>query len=207
MLKKIAPVAMAVVTLVSLAACSKAADPVNNGSAGVTSAPAQTSSTSSPGTTEKRTTETTKPRSPGTTGATHSTGTTKSSSDFDLTDDESTCISDAVTNNPDIASAFSGDTSNLTPEQAGIVGGLIAGCVPKPKIADGLVNDLKNSSDGRDLTQSQLSCIRDQIISLDKNDLAVFIGLIGYSQDSGDRSVAATTISDLNSACGTRIPA
>jgi hypothetical protein len=206
MLKKIGPVAIAITALLAAGACSKTADPVNTQAGGstpsTTAAPGTTeapATTRSPGTTQKKSTGTTQ---------THSTGTSKSSGtqDFDLTADEQQCITDAVTADPSLQTALQ-DTSSLTPEQAGIIGGLVANCVPKPKLADALVSGLKNSSDGKDLTQSDLSCIRDQIISLDTSDLAVFVGLIAYSSDSGDKSVAASTISKLNSACGTNIPA
>lgn len=203
MSKTIALAATAVVALLAMSACTKSPEPVNAvaGTAPSTSPPATAA-----GTTEKQGSDSTKPKS-GTTQATHSTGTIRSGSDFEFTDAENQCITNAIADNPAVQEIFAGDTENMTPEQAGAAGQLVANCVPKARIADGIVADFKDSSRGRNLTQSDLSCIRDQIISLDTADLGPFIGIFVLAEGSGDTSIAASTISQLNSACGTSIPA
>lgn len=201
MIKKLVPLSLATVGLLALGACTKTNEPVNT-SSGTT--PPSAAGTQAPGTTEKST-DTTRPRSTGTTS--RSTGTTmKGSEDFQFTADEEQCVLTAIAQFPDTESALQNGTG-LTAEQAGVVGGVVTGCVPKPRLADGLVSGLKDSPKGRSLTQSDLSCLRDQIISLDSADLAVFVGIIVYSGNSDDPSVSAPIISKLNSACNTAIPA
>jgi hypothetical protein len=202
MSKKIGPVTMAVVALLALGACSKSAEPVNTAT-GSTPGSAATGS-SSPGTTE-RTTETTRPRT-GTTQS-HSGTTMKASDELQLTDDEQACVNSAITDSP-TASSIVGDLSGpLTPAQAGVLGQAVANCVAKPKIADTVVAYLKTQPGGEDITSSQAACLRDQVIALDTNDLGPFIGIIAFAGDSGDKSVSASTISSLNSACGTKLAA
>jgi hypothetical protein len=200
MLNKIGAVTTALVAVLALASCSKPAEPVNataNGNTNDTSAPGTTSppATSAPGTTRPRT---------GTTQAGH--GTTTTTSDFTLSPDEESCVETVVDQFPDTKAALA-EGSSLTAEQAGEVGGAIAGCVPKPELADALINGLKSGPKGKGLSDDDLKCLRDQIISLDTADLGTFVGIIVYAGDSGDASVAAPIISKLNSACGTAIPA
>jgi hypothetical protein len=201
MLKKIGAIATAVAAVLALASCSKSADPVNataNGNTGDT--------TQAPGTTAPPATQapgTTRPRS-GTTQATH--GTTTTTSGFELSSDEETCVDNVLAQFPDTQDALNNDTG-LTAEQAGVVGGAIAGCVPKPELADALINGLKSGPKGNGLSDDELKCLRDQIISLDTNDLGTFVGIIVYAGDQGDSSIAAPIISKLNTACSTSIPA
>src|SRR5689334_4595346 len=173
MFKKIGPVAIAVAALLTAGACSKTSEPVNTQAGGTTPSTAAPGTTEAPATTQAP--GTTKPRSTGTT-QTHSTGTAKSSSGMQLTADEDDCVTQAMQQYPDTLTALQ-DGTGLTPEQAGVVGGVVASCVPKPKLADALLDGLKNSSDGKGLTQSDISCLRDQIISLDTSDLAAFVGI------------------------------
>ena len=196
MKRMIAPVTLTIVTLLSLGACSKSSDTATTNTAAPTTTTTAGGTKSTSGSASKS-------------DSTEKTGTTsKAKSGFDFSSDEEQCIKDAVTANPDVAAIFAGSTgSKLTAEQAGAVGALIVNCVPKPKIADALVSSLKGSPKGTGITDTQLSCIRDQIVAFDSGDLAVFIGLLGYAGDSGDNSIAASEISKLNTACGTNIPA
>jgi hypothetical protein len=197
MLKKIGPVTMAVVALLALGACSKSTEPVNT-------ATGTTPGTASPGTTE-RVTDTTRPRT-GTTQS-HSGTTMRGSDQLQPSADEQQCINDDLANSPTASSIVEEPTDSLTATQAGVLGQLVANCVAKPKIADTVVAYLKEQTGGEDITSSQASCLRDQVIALDTNDLGPFIGIIAFSGSSGDKSVAASTISSLNAACGTKLAA
>jgi hypothetical protein len=217
MTRRLAAAALAATMVLALGACSKSSDSNTN----TTGAPATTAKPSSD-TKADKTDKTEKPdkgdtdttKKSSATTAKKSTGTSSGSSSkgvdsVDLTADEKQCFTDAATKlattNPELAQSFQGaDLSTLTAEQAGVIGGLIANCVPKAKIADALVSGI---ADETKLSSSEQTCVRDQIISLDTDELAVFVGLIIFGAANSDMSAVAPAVSKINSACNTNIPA
>ncbi|MBI2704333.1 MAG: hypothetical protein HYX32_03440 [Actinobacteria bacterium] len=185
-------------------------------SSGQTNTTTQASQTSSPAATAKSETASTKAatdttsKSTGTT-ASKSTGTTsKSGKGFqgEFTPEQDQCITEALSADLELAQLVAGNSSGqLTAEQAGAIGALIVGCVPKTDLVTGLTDNLKNSDLGQDLSTSELQCVKEQILALDSGDLAVFVGILIFAGQTGDKSIIAPQISKLNSACGTKMAA
>lgn len=173
MTRRLTAVALAAALVLTAGACSKKEE---NTTTGATTAPTTAASS---GTTEQKSTDTTEKRSTGTTEK-KSTGTTSKSGsgamrkpkNVELTSSEEACAEEAFTQyvaqNPLAEDA----------ELAGALGGAIAACVPKAKVADAIVNAIAS---GGDFTSTQTSCMRDNIISLDTTDLGALIGLALYS--------------------------
>lgn len=92
--------------------------------------------------------------------------------DLNLTQDESDCIDYTI------YKVYLDDPSTSTDDAtlAGVAGGSIAACVPQDKIAEGITAAIK--SGGASLTETQLSCIKNEIATTDQQSLAVFLGVL-----------------------------
>lgn len=98
--------------------------------------------------------------------------------DLNLTQDESDCIDYTI------YKVYADDPSTGTDDAtlAGIAGGSIAACVPQDKIAEGITTAIK--SGGTSLTETQLSCIKNEIATTDQQSLAVFLGVLITQDDT-----------------------
>lgn len=119
----------------------------------------------------------------------------------EVTPDEEECL----TESGEAVGASDPDIVNNEAKLAGAIGGIIVKCLGKPKTADILLAELKGSDEGADLTNDQLKCLRDEIVSADDESVAVFVGTIIYAQSSGDTSALNEFEAALNSACGTTL--
>lgn len=97
--------------------------------------------------------------------------------DLSLTQDESDCIDYTI------YKVYTDDPSTGTDDAtvAGIAGGAIAVCVDQGKIAEGVTAAIK--SGGANLTDTQLTCIKNEIASTDQESLAIFLGVL-ITQDN-----------------------
>jgi hypothetical protein len=209
MTRRIAFAAIAASMLVALGACTSGSSNTTTGATQASEAPATTAQSQTKDT--KADTDTTK-RSTGTTTG-RSTGTTSKSSggggfSGNLTSEQEQCIQDAVVGNPELAQLMTGaQSSNLTAQQAGAVGALLVKCVGKQEVVTGLTDSLKNDDIGKDLSSSELQCVKEQLLALDSEDLAVFVGILIVAGQADDKSIIAPQISKLNSACDTKMAA
>lgn len=142
-------------------------------------------------------------RSTGTTSKSGKGGTPKAS-DIETTPEEQQCFEDkfteAVVSDPDLATKM--DDSDAT--AAGVIGGLLVSCMSKAKIADGLVSLIKQETS---LSESETSCVRDELISLDTEQLATLVGVVIFSMQQGSSAALAPITSAINDKCDTKIPA
>jgi hypothetical protein len=195
----------------SLTACSKKDEkPVDTGGT-TTTAAGTTTSENAPGTTEKArddSTDTTATKSSGKKSSNKKSGNITESiaaaaneANTEVTPDEEQCLTDSG----EAVGASDPDIIYNEAKMAGAIGGIIVKCLGKPKTADILLAELKSSDEGADLTNTQLKCLRDEIVSADDESVAVLVGTIIYAQSSGDTSALNEFEAALNSVCGTTL--
>lgn len=211
MIRKFAAMLLVATVALSLSACSKKDEkPVDTGGT-TTTAAGTTTPEKTPGTTEKAkgdSTDTTATKSSDKKSNDKRSGNILESiaaaaneANTEVTPDEEQCLTDSG----EAVGASDPDIIFNEAKLAGAIGGIIVKCLGKPKTADILLAELKNSDEGADLTNSQLKCVRDEIVSADDESVAVFVGTIIYAQSSGDTSALNEFESALNSACGTTL--
>lgn len=208
MTRRLSVVAVAAALVLSIAACSKKEETSTTGTTAESSATTEARSTAttegrSTGTTERKTTGTTERRSTGTTSRPSTGGATGSMKQkgFELTSAQEQCIDSQATQ----AGADDPTLATNDAKAAGVIGGILVNCVPKPKLADGILIDIKNNPLTASLSSTQESCIRDEIIAANDTDLAVFVGVVLYGSQTGDQTLAKPFEDALNDACGTNI--
>ena len=208
MTRKLSAAALAAALILSFAACSKKDD--TGTTTATTAAPSSTTEKktestekSSSDTTEKKSTGTTQKRTTGTTTKPSTSGATGSmkSKGFELTSAQEACINEQATQ----AGSEDPTLKNNDAKLAGVIGGILVNCVPKPKLADGILIDIKANPLTADLSATQEACLRDEIIAANDTDLAIFVGVVLYGSETGDQTLVKPFEDALNSACGTNI--
>ncbi len=120
---------------------------------------------------------------------------------FELTSAQEACINEQATQ----AGSEDPTLKNNDAKLAGVIGGILVNCVPKPKLADGILIDIKANPLTADLSATQEACLRDEIIAANDTDLAIFVGVVLYGSETGDQTLVKPFEDALNSACGTNI--
>lgn len=91
---------------------------------------------------------------------------------LNLTSDESDCIDFVIFKTYEDDPSMGTDDATLS----GVAGGAIAACVDQDKIAEGITTAI--STGGTSLTDTQLTCIKNEIAATDKESLAIFLGVL-----------------------------
>ena len=208
MTRRLSAAALAAALILSFAACSKKDD--TGTTTATTAAPSSTTEKktesteqSSSDTTEKKATGTTQKRTTGTTTKPSTSGATGSmkSKGFELTSAQEACINEQATQ----AGSEDPTLKNNDAKLARVIGGILVNCVPKPKLADGILIDIKANPLTADLSATQEACLRDEIIAANDTDLAIFVGVVLYGSETDDQTLVKPFEDALNSACGTNI--
>jgi len=208
MTRKLSAAALAAALILSFAACSKKDETgtttaTTAASSSSTEKKTESTEKSSSDTTEKKSTGTTQKRTTGSTSKPSTSGATGSmkSKGFELTSTQEQCIEDQATQ----AGADDPSLQNNDAKLAGVIGGILVNCVPKPKLADGILVDIKNNPLTANLSSTQEACLRDEIIAANDTDLAIFVGIVLYGSQTGDQTLVKPFEDALNNACGTNI--
>ncbi|MFN8038006.1 MAG: hypothetical protein U0Q07_02245 [Acidimicrobiales bacterium] len=209
MTRRLSAAALAAALILSFAACSKKDD--TGTTTATTAAPSSSTTEKKTESTEKSSSDTTEKKSTGTTQKRSTSGTSKPSTSgatgsmkskgFELTSAQEQCINDQATQAGSDDPSLASNDAKL----AGVIGGILVNCVPKPKLADGILIDIKNNPLTANLSSSQESCLRDEIIAANDTDLAIFVGIVLYGSQTGDQTLVKPFEDALNSACGTNI--
>jgi hypothetical protein len=115
----------------------------------------------------------------------------KTAKNIDLTEEESDCISYVI------VLAYEADPTLGTDDAtaSGVAGGAIVACVPKDKIAAGIVSEMKKGAP--DLTSAQAACVEKEINAAPDDALTLFIAALAY----GSAELLDPFVTELSKAC------
>lgn len=196
MIKKLALVGVAALALGATACGSTTTDTAV--STTTTAAPSTT-------TTEKESTTTTEEEDSTTTKVTRPVkvskideaelpeGTRGVGDNLGFTEEEGDCVDTVIYE-------YTQDPSNETDDAtlSGVVGGAVAACVDQDTIAVAIVDGVR--SEAPELTETQATCLENEIALADTESLAIFLGAFIY-EGPGAEEIQAPFIEALDAAC------
>lgn len=111
-----------------------------------------------------------------------------------VSQDEQDCVNYVVYRTAEENPAVAADNNQL----AGVTGAAMVTCVPQEKVAALLTEDLKGKA-----TETQIDCVKQQVVMAEPQALAVFLGGLAIEEPT----IIASVSQALDAACGTSLAA